>query len=113
MNEIEIPWTQIGAFGSFAIIVLALVLYFVFKSRKARSNNPGTINRAKCINDPRVQIGLTDLAMSKEAMGEMKGDMKMLREKSIEQTNVLGNIYDETKDQTKVLERIADKIGKK
>ena len=111
MSGIEIPWGQIGAFGSFAIIVLAIVLYFVFKSKKAR-NNPGTINRQRCINNPRFQTSLTNIEMTKESMQEMKGDMRTLREKSIEQTNILTNIHSEEKDQTKVLERICDKIGK-
>ena len=107
----EIPWTQIGAFGSFAIVVLALVLFFVFKSRRAR-NNPGTINRQRCINNPRFQASLTNIEMTKESMQEMKGDMRKLCEKSIEQTNILTNIHNEAKDQTKVLEKICNKIGR-
>jgi len=108
----EIPWTQIGAFGSFALIVLFIALYFLTKWRKGR-NTPGTINRSRCINDPRFQTGLTDIAMTKEAMSEMKGDMKTLREKAVEQTNVLKNIYDEAKDQSRHLEKICNKIGRK
>ena len=108
----EIPWTQIGAFGSFAIIVLAIVLYFVFKSKKAR-NNPGSMNRQRCISNPRFQTSLTNIEMTKEATTEMKGDMKTLREKSIEQTNTLSNILNEAKDQTQLLGKICDKIGKR
>ena len=108
----EIPWTQIGAFGSFAIIVLALVLWFILKWRKGR-NTPGTINKSRCINDPRFQTGLTDIAMTKEAMSEMKGDMKTLREKAVEQTTILKNIHDEAKDQTRHLQKICNKIGRK
>ena len=108
----EIPWTQIGAFGSFAIIVLALVLRFILKWIRGR-NNPGTINKSRCINDPRFQTGLTNIAMTKESMTEMKGDMKGLCEKSIEQTNVLNNLHDEAKEQTKYLIKICNKIGRK
>ncbi len=107
-----IPWGEIGAFGSFAIIIVLIVLGFVLKWRKGR-NNPGTINKSRCINDPRFQAGLTDIAMTKESMGEMKGDMKRLCEKSIEQTNVLNNLHDEAKEQTKYLIKICNKIGRK
>ena len=112
MSGIEIPWGQIGAFGSFAIIVLAIVLYFVFKSKKAR-NNPGTINRQRCINNPRFQTSLTNIEMTKESMQEMKGDMKVLREKAVEQTTILNNIHNQAIDQTKVLTKICAKTGKR
>ena len=111
MNETEIPWEQIGAFGSFAIVLVALVLYFVFKSKKAR-NNPGTINRSSCINDPRFQTGLTDIAITKVSMSEMKQDMKGLTEKTAEQTGILKNLFSETKKQTQVLEKVCTKMGK-
>lgn len=106
-----IPWGEIGAFGSFAIICLALILWFIIKWKKAK-DNPGTINKLKCINDPRFQTGLTNIAMAKESMSEMKGDMKMLREKAVEQTGILNNIYSEAKDQTRHLLKIATKVGK-
>jgi hypothetical protein len=113
MNVPEIPWTQIGAFGGFTLLVLALVLWFVLKLRKPKNTLGGTINRQKCINDPRAQACITDLAMSRESMTEMKGDMKVLREKAVEQTTILNNIHDQGKDQTKVLERIATNIGRR
>ena len=107
----EIPWTQIGAFGSFTIIVLVIALYFLTKWRKGK-NNPGTINKSRCINDPRFQTGLTDIAMTKESMTEMKGDMKLLREKAVVQTTTLTNIHSEAKEQTRLLTKICAKIGK-
>jgi len=107
----EIPWTQIGAFGSFAIVVLALVLWFVLKLRKGR-NNPGTINKSRCINDGRLQTSLTDIAITKESMLEMKQDIKSLSEKTVEQTGILKGLFSETKKQTQVLEKVCNKIGR-
>ncbi|GAH21524.1 unnamed protein product [marine sediment metagenome] len=75
-----IPWGEIGAFGSFAIIIILIVLGFVLKWKKGR-NTPGTINKSRCINDPRFQTGLTDIAITKESMSEMKQDIKSLSEK--------------------------------
>ena len=108
----EIPWTQIGAFGSFAIIVLALVLWFVLKLRKPKNTSAGTTNKATCINNPRLQTGLTDLAMTKESMTEMKGDMKGLTEKTVEQTGILRGVLRETERQTRALEKVCNKMGK-
>ena len=106
-----IPWGEIGAFGSFAIIIIILVLAFVTKWKKTK-NNPGTINRSRCINDPRFQTGLTDIAISKISMIEMKQDMKSLAEKTVEQTGILNNLFSETKKQTRVLEKVCTKMGK-
>ena len=110
MNVNEIPWTQIGAFGSFAIVVLIIVLWFILKWRKGR-NTSGTINKAKCINDPRFQAGLTDIAISKISMTEMKQDMKSLTEKTVEQTGILKGLFSETKKQTQVLEKVCNRMG--
>ena len=106
-----IPWGEIGAFGSFAIVIIIIVLAFVSKWKKGK-NNPGTINRAKCINDPRFQAGLTDIAISKISMTEMKQDMKNLTEKTVEQTGILKGLFSETKKQTQVLEKVCNIMGK-
>lgn len=107
-----IPWGEIGAFGSFAIIIVLIVLGFVLKWRKGR-NTPGTINKSRCINDPRFQTGLTDIAITKESMSEMKQDMKGLTEKTVEQTGILKGVLSETKKQTQTLEKFCNKIGRK
>lgn len=106
----EIPWTQIGAFGSFAIVILIIVLVFVLKWRKGR-NTIGTINRSRCINNSRLQTGLTDIAITKNSMTEMKQDIKKLSEKTVEQTGILKGLFSETKEQTKYLEKMCRKIG--
>jgi len=109
----EIPWTQIGAFGGFTLIVLTLVLWFILRLRKGKNTSGGTINKARCINNPRFQTSLTNIEMTKESMTEMKGDMKLLREKSVEQTTTLNNIHNEAKEQTRLLTKICTKIGGK
>ena len=108
----EIPWTQIGAFGSFTLLVLALVLWFVLKLRKPKNTSGGTINKARCINDPRFQTGLTDIAITKVSMIEMKQDMKGLTEKTVEQTGILKGLFSETKKQTQVLEKVCNRMGR-
>lgn len=108
-----IPWGEIGAFGSFAIIIVLIVLGFVLKWRKGKNASGGTINKLRCINDPRFQAGLTDIAMTKESMAEMKQDMKHLTEKTVEQTGILKGLFSETKKQTQVLEKVCNKIERK
>ena len=107
----EIPWTQIGAFGSFTIVVLVIVLWFVLKWKKGK-NNPGAINRSRCVNDARFQASLTDIAITKISMSEMKLDMKGLTEKTVEQTGILKGLFSETKKQTQVLEKFCNKTGR-
>lgn len=109
----EIPWTQIGAFGGFTLLVLALVLWFILKWRKGKNTSGGTINKLRCINDPRFQAGLTDIAITKVSMTEMKQDMKSLTEKTVEQTGILKGLFSETKKQTQALEKVCNKIKRK
>ena len=106
-----IPWTEIGAFGSFAIVILIIVLAFVLKFRKRNTNR--AINKSRCINDPRFQTGLTDMAITKNSMTEMKQDIKHLTEKTVEQTGILKGLFSETKKQTQTLEKFCNKIGRK
>jgi len=115
MNQLptnEIPWTQIGAFGSFAIIVLALVLWFILRWRKGKNTSGGTINRTRCVNDSRAQLAFTDLALTKESMTEMKQDIKGLTEKTVQQTGILTGVLRETERQTRALEKVCSKIGR-
>lgn len=105
-----IPWGEIGAFGSFAIIIVLIVLGFVLKLK--RRNTPGTINKSRCINDPRFQTGLTEIAITKESMSEMKQDIKNLSEKTVEQTGILKGLFSETKKQTQALEKVCNKMGR-
>jgi hypothetical protein len=104
-----IPWQQIGAFGSFAIVVLALVLWFILKWKKGK-NSSGTMNKQRCIYNQRVQTGLTDLAITKDSTSEMKQDIKKLSEKTVEQTGIIRGVLDETKKQTDVLQTICNKM---
>ncbi len=67
--------------------------------------------RHRCINDPRVQLGLTDLAVTKESMKEMKVDIKDLTVKTVEQTGILKGVLSETKKQTDTLVKVCNKIG--
>ena len=113
MNVTEIPWTQIGAFGGFTLLVLALVLWFVLKLRKPRNTSGGTINKAKCINDPRFSDCITDQALTRESMKEIKVDMKSINDKTVEQTGILKGVLSETKKQTDVLQKVCTAIEKK
>ena len=106
-----IPWGEIGAFGSFAVIILIIVLAFVTKWRRAK-NSPGTMHRSRCINNGRLQTGLTHIAIARDSISEIKQDMKGLTEKTVEQTGILKGLFSETKEQTRVLEKIAEKIGR-
>lgn len=108
----EIPWTEIGAFGSFTLIVLFIALYFLTKWRKAKNGAGGTINKARCINDARLQEGLMAIAMTKESTSEMKQDMKGLTEKTVVQTGILRNLVSETKKQTQALEKVCSKMAR-
>ncbi len=112
MNEIEIPWGQIGAFGSFAIVLVGIVLLFLLKSKKGTKTSGITNTRSRCINDPRAQVCLTDLAMSRESTAEIKQDMKGLTEKTVEQTGILKGVLSETKKQTQMLEKVCDRMGR-